>query len=81
MLVKMPPSKTDTYRVILLKNRMVRPKDSLSNANPLTQKQKNKTQTLIKKTKPLIHQKKKKKKKKANPKTQTVFPDQDSYSL
>ena len=78
MLVKMPPSKTDTYRVILLKIL----KDSLSDANPLTQKQKNKTQTLIKKTKLLIHKKKKKKKKKKeNPKTQTVFPDQDSYSL
>ena len=72
MLVKMPPSKTDTYRVILLKNRTVRLKDSLSDANLLTLKQKKKTQTLIKKTKPLIHKKKKEKKKgkkKANPKT------------
>ena len=59
----MPPSKTDTYRIMLLKNRTVRRKDSLSDANPLTQKQKNKTQTLIKKTKPLIHKQKKKKEK------------------
>ena len=48
---------------MLLKNRTVRLKDSLSDANPLTQKQKNKTQTLIKKTKPLIHKQKKKKEK------------------
>ena len=39
-------------------------KDSLSDTNPLIQKQKNKMQTLIKKTKPLIHHKKKKKDKK-----------------
>ena len=44
----MPPSKTDTYRVILLKIL----KDSLSDANPLTQKQKNKRQT--QKPKPYI---------------------------
>ena len=35
MLVKMPPSKTDTYRIIFLKIRTVRLKDSLSDANPL----------------------------------------------
>ena len=38
-------------------------KDPLSNTNPLIQKQKSKTQSLIKKTKPLIHKKEKKKKK------------------
>ena len=35
MLVKIPPLKTDTYRIILLKNHTVRLKDSLSDANPL----------------------------------------------
>ena len=37
-------------------------------------------QTIIKKTKPLIHQKKgkKKKKKKTNPKIQTVYPNQNT---
>ena len=48
---------------MLLKNRTVRLKYSLSDANPLTQKQKNKTQTFIKKTKPLIHKQKMKKEK------------------
>ena len=43
---------------------MVPLKDPLSDTNPLIQKQKNKTQTLIKKTKPLIHKKKRKKKNK-----------------
>ena len=41
---------------------MVRLIDPLSDTNPLIQKQKSKTQSLIKKTKPLIHKKKKKKK-------------------
>ena len=59
---------------------MVHLKDPLSDTNPLIQKQKSKTQSLIKKTKPLIHkkEKKKKKKKKTNPKTQTEFHNQDS---
>ena len=49
---------------------MVRLKDPLSDTNPLIQKQKSKTQSLIKKTKPLIHKKEKKKeeKKKDKPK-------------
>ena len=55
-------------------------KDTLSDANPLTQKQKNKTQTLIKKTKSLIH-KQKKKKEKGKPQNPNRIPDQDSYSL
>ena len=59
---------------------MVRLKDPLSDTNPLIQKQKIKTQTLIKKTKPLIHKKgkRKRRKKKTNPKTQTEYPNQDS---
>ena len=40
----------------------MRLKDPLSDTNPLIQKQKSKTQTLIKNTKPLIHKKEKKKK-------------------
>ena len=48
---------------------------------PAHPKKKKKMQTLIKKTKPLIHKKKKKEKKKTNPKTQTVYPDQDSDLL
>ena len=70
-LAKMSPSKTDTWRTILLKIRTVR---------LFTPKKKNNTLTYIKKIKPLTHQKteKKEKKKKTNPKTQTVVPDQDS---
>ena len=66
---------------MLLKNRAVRLKDSLSDANPLTQKQKKKNTNPYKKYQAAYPQTKKRKKKKANPKTQTVFPDQDSYSL
>ena len=54
----------------------MRLKDPLSDTNPLIQKQKSKTQSLIKNTKPLIN--KKKKKKKTNPKTQSEYPNQDS---
>ena len=47
-LAKTPPSKTDTYRVILKKNHTVCLKHSLSDTNPLIQEQRNKTQTLTK---------------------------------
>ena len=74
MLAKMPSSKTDTWRAILLKIRTVR---------LFTQKKKKQYADLYKKIKPLTHKKteKKDKKKKKNPKTQTVVPDQDSYSF
>ena len=76
-LAKTPPSKTDTYRVILKKNRTVCLKHSLSDTNPLIQEQRNKTQTLIKKRPSRFSTKKRKKKrqKKTNPKIQTVYPD------
>ena len=52
-------------------------KDSLSDTNPLIPKKekKKKNANPYKNTKPLINTKKKKKI--ANPKTQTVFPDQN----
>ena len=57
-------------------------KDPLSDTNPLIQKQRNKTQTLIKKDQAAYPQKKKKRKKeekkKTNPKIQTVYPDQNT---
>ena len=56
-------------------------KDPLSDTNPLIQKQRNKTQTLIKKDQAAYPQKKKRKKeekKKTNPKIQTVYPDQNT---
>ena len=78
----MPPSKTDTYRIIIFKKSYGASERLSFKRQPAHPKTKNKTQTLIKKTKLLIHKKKKeKKKKKANPKTQIVFPDKDSYSL
>ena len=48
-----------------------------------TQKKKKQYADLYKNIKPLTHKKteKKEKKKKTNPKTQTVVPDQDSYSF
>ena len=52
MLAKIPPSKTDTYRVILLKNLTV------------FQKQRNKTQTLIKKRPSRLSTKRRKKEEK-----------------
>ena len=52
-------------------------KDPLSDTNPLIQKQKNKTQTLIKKDQ-VAYPQKRKKKEKTNPKTQTEYHNQDS---
>ena len=67
MLGKMTPLKIDTCNVNSLKFRSMRLEDSLSDTNPLIQKQKNKTQALIKNTKPLIHKQKKKRNKKSKP--------------
>ena len=62
---------------------MVRLKDSLSDTNQLIPKKKKKNANPYKKDQAAYPQKnrKKKKKKKTNPKTQTVYPDQDSDSL
>ena len=51
------------YRVIFLKNHTVCLKDPLSDTNPLIQKQRNKTQTLINKDQAAYPPKKKKRKK------------------
>ena len=62
----------------------MRLKDSLSDTNPLIPKKK-KNANPYKKDQATYPQKKKKRKKKkekkTNPKTQTVYPDQDSDSL
>ena len=68
----MLPSKPDTYRVILLKNRTVRLKDSLSDTNPLIPKKK-KNADPYKKDQATYPQKKKKRKKRKK-KRQTLKP-------
>ena len=67
----MSPSKTDTWRTILLKIRTVR---------LFTPKKKKQYADLYKEDQAAYppKNKKKRKKKKTNPKTQTVVPDQDS---
>ena len=60
---------------------MVRLKDSLSDTNPLIQNNNNKRNVDPYKKDQAVYPHKKKKKKKTNPKTQTVYPDQDSNSL
>ena len=60
----------------------MRLKDPLSDTNPLIQKQKSKTQTLIKKTKPLIHKKEKRKKRQTQkPKPYIPIKIQTDYNL